>query len=461
MAKIGLGGVDTDLDTEEEELQEGEKLRLRNIQKDFKIPAHRIEEIKAEFDCVVVRDFGDEYHLSEEERIEKNEFYKVFSTFNKAKHKYGKLDEYVKVVREGLKCLDAVAENNGVYSPKKFKKLFFRGDIVVTGLKFPKYIGKDRKQISWEYLTDFILSDRDPSEILPKKDKGLVSPEDIAEKSKTLFDPGELERILEPETEEERRELSMQFDPETDEIGDKNIVVYMSRKETRDFIKSSPEFMNSFKELRRDMRQVENLSQLACDFISEDIEAISEYDRKHNFQTSGDMPEFNGDIMDDNAYYKYLQDLDEWELHNTFEYYNGRTLSLDKIEELRLKEVLEEGGFNIMKFYGIKDRQKKLKKIQKKEDKRISELKKKFVKLQNRRKRSLGEDVDDDAFKKKKKKKKRKKYEMDKDRAYKEYKESASNSIDEILLDVAQRSGDFDDYEEEVLDFSWDKIIGG
>ena len=204
---------------------EEQKEKIRN--KTVYIPEKRIEQFKADYDCVVVMDFGDEYHLSEEEREEKNRFYKAFRKFSKYKHKYRKLDEYVEAMREALKCLDFVAENNGVYSPEEFKKLFFRDKIYINGLVFPKYSGKNKKNISWDYVTEFILSDRDPKEILPSKEENFYSEDELEELEGRLFDEGELDRITRELTPEEITEQNKFYDVEERDPGDDNIVIFI------------------------------------------------------------------------------------------------------------------------------------------------------------------------------------------------------------------------------------------
>ena len=97
-----------------------------------KIPERRKAKILEEFEVVVVRDFGDDYHLSEEERKARNRFYDAFKVLRKAKRTYRRINEYVDVMREVLKCLDLVAKDNGIYDPDEFKRLFMKGEIYVN-----------------------------------------------------------------------------------------------------------------------------------------------------------------------------------------------------------------------------------------------------------------------------------------------------------------------------------------
>ena len=425
------------------------------------IPEKRIQQMKEEYDCVVVHDFGDEYHLSEEERIAKNKFYEAFKRFSKCKHKYRKLDQYIVAMREALKCLDFVAENNGVYSPEEFKKMFFRNKIYINGLVFPEFKGREKKQISWEYLTEFILSDEDPKNILPsKRDEEIYTKEDYEELEEILFDKGELDKILAPESESDIHRKNLFFDIEEDEpTGD--TVIFLDNKKSKKLIKAQPEFLYEIKEMRRENRKIDKLSRFVYDLTSEDIEAIADYDQEHNYQSSSDIPVFHGDMTKDSDYRKYLLELEEFEQTQIKDNYHGKLKTLEQIQELELKQLLENNNWNIRNLYENKEKEAKLRKIQEREKKREKELRKKLVDIQNRRKRRMGEDVSDEKkSKKKKKKKKDKSPNSKKNKTIEKYKKETSESINDFLLGSASRlDGNFKDYKEETLDWSWDSIL--
>ena len=387
----------------------GDRLENENLRKlTVYIPERRIQQMKAEFDCVVVNEFGDEYHLSEEERIAKNKFYEAFKVFSKCKHKYRKLDEYVVAMREALRCLDFVAENNGVYSPEKFKMMFLKDKIEITGLKFPQFKGRERKNISWDYLTEFILSDKDPSEILPNKEDDIYSSEDLNDLEEILFNKGELEEILRPETEEEILEKNKIIDPDEIEQTDKNVVVFLDNKKSKKIRKSQPEFLYEIKEMRRDYRRAENMDRLIYNFNIDDINEIEKYDRIHNYKSSSDIPKFKGNLMKDSDYHKYMMELEEFEKENIRENYHGKLKTLAQIEELELKKLLERHNWNIRNLYDNREKEAKLRKIQKREKKREKELRKKLLEVQERKKRRLGESTSNSKKSKKKVKKKKK-----------------------------------------------------
>ena len=424
------------------------------------IPERRIQQMKDEYDCVVVHDFGDEYHLSEEEREAKNKFYKAFRRFSKFKHKFRRLDEFVVAMREALKCLDFVAENNGIYDPDEFKKMFFRNKIYINGLVFPQFKGREKKQLSWDYITEFILSDADPKDILPNKKEEIYTQEDYEELEDVLFDDGELDKILAPESPESIKRKLLFFDIEEDkQTGD--IAVFLDHKQSKKMIKAQPEFLYEIKEMKRSRRSIDKLSRYVYDLTADDIEAIADYDQAHNYQSSSDIPVFKGDLTKDSDYRKYLLELEEFEQTQIKDNYHGKLKTLEQIQELELKQLLENHNWNIRNLYENKEKEEKLRKIQQKEKKREKELRKKLIEVQNRRKRRMGEDVKEEP-KSKGKKKKKKSQEKVKDKSVKKYKKEVSENMDEFLLGAAGRlSGDFKDYKDESLDWSWGSIMKG
>lgn len=453
MIKIGFDDEETaeiydeDGNLIEEDLKHGDGFNKPDNRKlSVFIPEKRLEQMKEGFNCVVVNDFGDEYHLTEEERIAKNKFYEAFKVFNKCKHKYGKLDEYVKAMREALKCLDFVAENNGVYPPDKFKKMFFRDKIYVTGLSFPKYKGRDKKQLSYQYLSEFILSDEDPSKIIQKKTDEIRSYEELEELEKVLFTEDEIAKILEPESEEEKERQLLFFDIDADDPGDDNVVIFLTPKQSRKLMKKQPELLLEIKDIKRSNRSRDNLSRLVCDLTSDDIEEIAKYDQIHNYVSSSDIPEFKGDLTDDNAYHRYLMELQEWEDTAIKEDYHGKLKTAEQIEELMLKQVLEENDWNLRNLYENKEKEARLKKIRRKEKEREKKLKKKLINVQKRRDRRLGDDIDTEDKRKKKKK------------VVKKVKNKKEKKIDDILLSSVGSKDDMKDYKKDSLDWSWDNI---
>ena len=153
---------------------------IDEARKNLYIPPARLEKMESTYGVSIVHDFGDEYHLTDEEREAQNNYYKLFARLNKCKRKYRKINEFVDCARISLQCLQAVAENNTVYTPDEFMSLVMKEKIIVNGWFYPKYNGKDRKQLSWDYITEFILGDADSKELLKQKSFDYESLVDLA-----------------------------------------------------------------------------------------------------------------------------------------------------------------------------------------------------------------------------------------------------------------------------------------
>lgn len=352
------------------------------------IPKHLEEELLNDFKTFIVRDFGDDYHLSEDERSESNKFYKSFKKILMQKHTYRDLPRYIKAVRDTLECLDFIAENNGVYDPEKFKILFFKGKIKINGLSIPKFSGKESKIVSPEYLLEFILSDRDPSEINPRRVDPIFTDEETEEMAHTLFDEDELKEIEKSSHKETDMETVMTFtNGDKEDESNLSIVVPLSKKKTREMIKSQPESLYNIKEMRKAARSLENLSSFVHDLRNDDMEQISKYDKIHGYKSMAEVPQFEGDLMDKKAYRKYMTRLFEYADTQIKVNYNGRMKTQEQIDEIELKQVLEANGWNIRNLYENKSREKKMEQARKEDKKREKRLKKKLTQIQERRER--------------------------------------------------------------------------
>lgn len=430
MIKIGFDDEEDvsksfDDDSSEEERKHGDKL-IQEKKLTVYIPEKRIPEFLKNYDCVVVHDFGDDYHLSDEERQAKNKNYEVFKNFSRCKHKYRKLDQYVIAMREFLKCLDHVAENNKVYDPDKFKLMYLKGKITIHGLFMPKFVGKERKQISMYYLTEFIMSDEDPSLIIRKRDEEVYTEDDYEEFVDTLFTKEQLEKISAPETEEEIKLSTMAFDYDDDDRFERNAIGEFDTKTFKKLLKNNPDLVKIFKDSKDRKKSLASLSQYAYQITSEDLDYIERYDRKHNFVSSTDVPEFHGNLMKDDDFNRYMRELDDWVDENVYDNYHGKTKSLGDIRELETKQVLEANGWNLRNMYSNAEKEKALKKQMKRDKKREEELRQKLVDISNRRARRMGEDPVESKSKKSKKNKGKKK-------ALKKEKNRMKNSMDDFL----------------------------
>lgn len=418
MAIIGFDDQVQRPDGEDERKLSGEET-FKNIKsiddarKNLYLSPERIAKMEATYGVSVVHDFGDEYHLTDEEREAQNNYYKLFARLNKCKRKYRKINEYVDCARISLQCLQAVADNNTVYSPDEFMALVMKEKIIVNGWFYPKYNGRDRKQLSWDYMTEFILSDRPSEELLKQKssDMDFLTAEELEEEAKVLFSEEEYAYIFkEPDPDKIFKEEVHVIDLDEEELGnDSSIAIYANKSETKELLKAAPELLILAKEIRRGMKSTEHLSRYVSDIRMEDIEAIEEYDNRHSIVSDADIPVFTGDITNSKDYHKYLRALKQYEETQIKENYNGKMRTREEIKELQLKDALDSAGWNIRVLYDNQLREKKLKRAMKADKKRERKLKEQLTKVQDRSKRRMGIDIDNDSSSKKKKKKKNKK----------------------------------------------------
>ena len=377
-----------------------------NIVFNYKIKTvspEKFEEMKSVYDTVCVNDYGDDYHLSEEEKEKRSKYYEVFMRLKRCKKKFRKLDEFGKVFRIALDCLDLVAKYNGVYQPDKFKKLVLRGEIEVYALTFPKYIGRDKNNINWKYVSEFILDkDKDPSELSADKETPLedLSIEELKER---LFTKEELDYIEELVNRPED-DVIRSFDE-----NDEETVLIGTKKDLQKMVKQSPDLVRTAKDIvkaeRRRANMRNQLNSFAFNLSHDDFQEIAEMDRKRGYRSDSDIPEFKGDIMNRNDYKKYLYQLQMYEENEIKENYQGHMRTQAEINEIKVKDMLEKAGWNLRKMYRNKEMEE-LKKAYKRDKKREERLKNQILKIQKRQKaRKKTGEIEFDVNKKKKKKK--------------------------------------------------------
>ena len=376
-----------------------------------KLKKEREEMIKQDFSQVVVHEFGDEYHLSEEERKKKFKYYEAFKSFSKYKHKFRKFPDYIKAMREALKCLDLVAQDNFVYSPDKFKKLFFKGKIWIKGLVLPEFKGAGRRSVDTEYLLDYILSDAPAEDFLKKDDHEVYTKEELDDAFEELFTKEEQEAIdnaIAKDSDDEYFCVPAGVYTDDDDIPDK-MIVPISKKEMKKSVKALPDLGNLFKEIEKKSKRGSKIgmSGYISNMLMEDFDNLDEYDGSKEVFLSK-MPIFRGDMTNDTEYYKYLAKLNEWERTQIKKQYNGKLKTQEEIDAIELKKALENHNWDIRNLFGNKERAKKLERIRKEQIRKEKEIKKKLIKLQEAKKRrQLGDDYDEEEVKKNKKKAKK------------------------------------------------------
>lgn len=419
--------------------------------KEINITPERRQSLIENYQNVVVHNFGDDYHLSMEERVAKNALYAAFHKIRIAKRKYNNIVGYVIQMRNCLECLDKVAEANKLVYPKdKFIKDVLNGKITVLGLDFPKYKGSDRKEINWDYIAKLILDPtRDPKEELVQEESKEViisNEEEANEKIHEVFTEEEINQIFGDYSEEIQEKMKYPFDPDEDEVYD-GLVLDSNKKASKKFVKTVPGAIRAIKTIKKKQRGSDMLHSFTYQLQEDDFRTIEELDRERGFSFENEPPEFKGDILNDDDYKRYLYRLDCWMQENVREEYEGNMRTLEEINMEEIKKGLEAHGWNIRNIYGNKKIEKKAKKEQKEIDKKTERLKARMLKLESRKVKDSSEFTVNSKKKKKKKTKVKGKH-----------RKEAKKTLDDMILnasEVGKKHNSFKEYKKNMEDFRW------
>ena len=416
--------------------------------KSEKITETKAKELQADYEQVVVHDFGDDYHLSEEEKAEKFQYYEAFKKVRRCKRKYRKLPEYVDAFRLCLDCLDIIANDNGLYPPQKFKKMVAEGLINVYGLNFPKYVGRDKKNINWEYVTSVIVDRSIDSSIFEKSssDFDIDDIEDIDEYRKMMF--GDMYDLV-----FNREEDYENMNPE--DVDKRFRIKPYSESKQKDLLELVPALPLAVRDMKREMNRRSDLSSFVYEISESDFEYIERMDREKGI--IHDIPKFEGNIMNTKDFNKYMYELDEYMNEKVKVSYRGKNKTPDEIRMIELKDALEDAGWNVRALYKSSSTVEKKEKKKIKEDKKKEKrLKEKLIAIQKRReKKEKGKGGKNKDKKKSKEKKK------GSDSKKQEYKKEVMEYFDDTLLSCIPNEDDYEDfkdYKDDMLDFTSSNI---
>lgn len=429
----------------EEKVQEDfNDTHIPTKKKTFTFPESKLNELKETYKTVVVRDFYDDYHMSDEQKMKEFDLYDVFNPIRKHKTKYRKIEEYIKAVRECYKFVVSMANKNRmIMDPEEFISGVFTGDIQIAQLSFPKYMGPDRKDINWEEVTRYVLDDTlNPKDLSDKKDVKYL-PVDVYENPEEhiheYFTDDEIKLIFE---EDENVANTFSFDPTYDEA-DMNIVLPASKKKVKKLMKDMPDLIRPVKNANKNLLVDDAMQDFTRELRHDAIEYITELDERRGFMASDRRPKFTGDIMSKKDVKRYLHQLDEFEENYTRVNYRGQFITVSDYNDEMLKEALDANGWDITKLYSVKADMKREKAQDKKDRKKEKRLREKLSNIKSRReKRKEGKDSYEVNSKKDKGKKKNKK----KNKAF-------GNVIASGM--TGGKNTDFEEYEKMMLDMSF------
>lgn len=349
---------------------------------------------------VAVLDFGDMYHLTDEERKEKNDMYDLFKTIRNVKTKYKRLDEYVINYRKILHVVKEIAKTNGIYSPEKFLKKVLEGEIILYGIQFPKYnvSRKKRREVNWSVVTEYIMNDKlDPKDLLIERRGGIDEydvVENPAQMMKTYFGKSYEEFVNGVETGNHYVDTD-----DLESYRGENIAVPIPLREISEDFKYDKGAAMTIRDAVLEMRRASKYSNpydsdysgSVFDQIDSDIQYIQEMDEERNYfkKKKKDVPEFHGSLLTSKDVDKYSYDVDEYVNSHTKVNIEGSVMTIQEYNEEELRRELEENGWNIRKFYGIGDDEKRMKRNVARENKRLKKIKDRMIEASKRREKKV------------------------------------------------------------------------
>lgn len=447
-----LKQIKKQMDEEENNPRRGTKPPIKFKRMKIKFDEKEIEDKRKLYESVVVQDFGDIYHMTDEERKADNELYEMFTSIQQVKTKYRKLDQLVIAYRKILNVVKAIAKQNTlVVDEEKFINDVLSNKIILYGIRFPKYSvpKKKRKETNWELVSQYILDDSlDPKDLVQQSN-------DYYEWDKIEEDPEESMQDVFGMTFEEFMEgnnLSndhgpVDFDTPEEYIGE-NVIIPEDRLQLIKLRRKDKDLGNFLKDITQGFKKASQFDSETRRFDSyiwnstySDLDEIRDMDEDRNLLKKKKYePEFNGHFMDSDSVHKYLYDADEYlKTHEKVrDEYSGKYITVQEYEESELSNYLEECGWNIRKLYNIEEEMRKVKRKVKSDEKRNKKIRKSIIEADERKKKRVvrrGFEVvvenDDEKGVNSKKKKKSKKE--------KKRRKHISNML--------PKSSDFDDYE--------------
>lgn len=391
-----------------------------------------IESMRKSFETVVVNDFSDEYHLSDEERFENAEIAKLSKALAKTKRRCNNLYDYVIAMRLRMDVIEYVAKTNMVFAPEKFMKKVLKGDIVLNGLSFPKYTGKNKKGTNWEYISEFILDrSRDPHELKKQKyhPTDIDEIDDLDEFRKSVFSPDMFRDIFEDPMDTNSLDAPT---IDIDEISGKKLKKLYGEEIYRNMFAGGKAFKDKVSTAK------------ALGFIfekSNELDDVARLDDTRRLKNNAlKMPEFDGDYNSNDDVRAWLYRVKKWEDENVLVQSGNGRITQGQANEMQLRDFLDKLGWNVRSFAIQAKGDKKSKKRNRRRDKKRTD--------------SVAANIKDATYRKKKKKEKHKRESDD-------VKDSINNVLDDMLVGLSDGGyEDFESYEKDMSECSYKSVFG-
>ncbi len=384
-----------------------------------------IQQMKDGIREICVNDFSDDYNLTDEEKYANAEEARIYGAVSRTKRKCNNIADFIIAVRFRLDAVDYIAKHNGVYDPEDFLDMVSEGKIILTGLPFPKYTGKDRKKINWDYIWEF-CADRSKD---PKEFRESTKDDDFYEHSRenggrNLFSDAEYQRLVE--------------NGNSDEVVPVEMMV-PSPKTMKHLIKHNPNIADSVVKYIGYLRKTKNNSHVydAGDVVRE-LRSIEVLDKRDIRATKVAPPVFTGNYESASDWQKYQHDYYEWYISNVYvDESKGSRMTIAEYDQAQVRNLMEEAGWNVRKFRSDSKYYKKEKKAEKAAKKKGKRVKENLLESDHRNKKK------------------------------KKHKETSEKLIEDMRRrqeeDLVSLTGgnyaDFDDYVDAMENVDYDKIM--
>lgn len=364
----------------------------------------------------VVNDFNDDYNLSNEEKEKINRYYTYQKEFIKGGYKCRDVISYIKKARISIKWLYDIYMNipkimvneynmdfeefleKARSDSQKIKEYIKRLEdgknvkfpelslnINLGAWSYPKYRPrKNSLRYDEDYLDSFILSDKDPSELIPDDDEEelVVTEENVEKVGERLFGKDRWEKMKISDPDDEL--YSRQYDPDEDDIDEHpTLALIGTEKDAQELLKFD-DIKGVIGDIARKERGRERLRSLTDIHRESEMSYFDDHSFSKKYRKKNDrfeIPLFNGDIDDDKAYDEYIHKLEEIESHMYYKTNSGKMMTGEEMEILELKEFLSNNGWKINALRGLGGKSDKKKKKKKKTDyEKVREVKRKLTK---------------------------------------------------------------------------------
>lgn len=417
------------------------------------IPPEELEQLHDLYSKVIVQDFEDDYHMSKEERENMRERY---SKFFRLKRHYAKkirrLDKYIEACRLTFEIINDTAEENGVMDKDEFITDVLKGKIIIEGLTIPKYVGKGKKTLNWDYILQFVIDPtRDIDELIKSQQSARCQDDDELDDISIDSIDEQTYQVLADQIDNNDTVIKGFYDGSDGE----GFATIESDSQRKKLTKVAPGYTRKLKDLYNNGKSTRDSSYL-WQLEDADTKWIREFKDEMARKNGDYKPEFTGSIMDEEAVERYLFEVDQWEMEHELVKYGQGLITKQQKAEVDLKQILEANGYNIRNLYGNKERQKEIAKQRSTRAKKIKSLKALLSELNDKQKATNLEglngaiksiDVGGDQVNKKEKKKKSKGKKAKK----------LEKDFESVILDaIGSKDSDMKSYEKRMKNMVWE-----